>query len=62
MKTIGIFLACLVLSTVSAQSVIVNEMSQGSSGNKEWVELLVVTDGTDMRGWEILTMVVGPQL
>ena len=36
-----------------AQSVIINEMSQGSGGGKEWVELLVITDGVDMRGWEL---------
>jgi len=32
---------------------IVNEMSQGSSGSKEWVELLVTVDNLDMRGWEL---------
>ena len=37
----------------SAQSVIINEFSQGSDGGKEWVELLVVSDGVDMRGWEL---------
>jgi len=36
-----------------AQSVVVNEFSQGSGGNKEWVELLVVNNGVDMRGWEL---------
>ncbi len=35
------------------QSVIVNEMSQGSGGGKEWVEFLVVNNGVDMRGWEL---------
>jgi len=28
-------------------------MSQGSDGAKEWVELLVISDGMDMRGWEL---------
>ena len=36
-----------------SQSVIVNEVSQGTGGGKEWVELLVVSEGTDMRGWEL---------
>jgi hypothetical protein len=38
---------------VSAQRVIINEMSQGSDGGKEWVELLVIDDGVDLRGWEL---------
>jgi hypothetical protein len=33
--------------------VIVNEFSQGSSGSKEWIELLVVTDNMDLRGWDL---------
>ncbi len=36
-----------------AQSVIINEISQGSDGGKEWVELLVIDEGVDMRGWEL---------
>jgi len=32
---------------------VVNEMSQGASGNKEWVEILVLKDDLDMRGWEM---------
>ncbi|MCF7824740.1 MAG: hypothetical protein K9N35_11280 [Candidatus Marinimicrobia bacterium] len=39
--------------TLNGQNVIVNEMSQGSGGGKEWVELLVVENGTDLRGWEL---------
>ena len=35
------------------QDVFINEMSQGSGGGKEWVELVVRTDGIDMRGWEL---------
>jgi hypothetical protein len=38
---------------MSAQSVIINEMSQGSDGGKEWVELLIIDDGVDMRSWEL---------
>ncbi|KAA3602792.1 MAG: T9SS C-terminal target domain-containing protein [Calditrichaeota bacterium] len=45
----------IVLSTalLQAQDVIINEWSQGSGGSKEWVELLVVTEGTDMRSWDL---------
>lgn len=39
-------------STIFAQSVIINEL-YNSSGNDEWVELLVVQDGLDLRGWDI---------
>ncbi|MCF7922971.1 MAG: T9SS type A sorting domain-containing protein [Candidatus Marinimicrobia bacterium] len=39
--------------SAQAQSVIINEMSQGSDGGKEWVELLVVDDNLDLRGWEL---------
>ncbi|MBL7026544.1 MAG: hypothetical protein ISR87_13955 [Candidatus Marinimicrobia bacterium] len=38
---------------VWSQSVIINEMSQGSDGGKEWVELLIVDEGVDLRGWEL---------
>lgn len=45
----------IILSTafLQAQDVIINEWSQGSGGSKEWVELLVVTEGTDMRNWDL---------
>jgi hypothetical protein len=36
-----------------AQSVIINEMSQGASGGQEWVELLVLEDDVDLQGCEI---------
>jgi endonuclease I len=39
--------------TASEYDVVVNEMSQGGSGAAEWVELLVVSDELDMRGWEL---------
>ena len=41
------------LSAVQAQDVLINEMSQGSGGAKEWVELVVRADDLDMRGWEL---------
>lgn len=30
--------------------IIINEFSQGSGGSKEWVELVITADGTDIRG------------
>ncbi|MBT7199884.1 MAG: T9SS type A sorting domain-containing protein [Candidatus Marinimicrobia bacterium] len=39
--------------SICAQSVIINEMSQGADGGKEWVELLIVDEGVDLRGWEL---------
>ena len=55
MKTITIvcIFSILISSIISAQSVIVNEMSQGNGGYKEWVELLVVDNNVDMRNWEL---------
>lgn len=47
----GIFLF-LATSLVNAQSVVINEL-YNSSGNDEWVELLVVQDSTDLRGWDL---------
>ncbi|MFQ5569712.1 MAG: T9SS type A sorting domain-containing protein [Rhodothermales bacterium] len=38
---------------VFGQGAFINEMSQGSDGRKEWVELVVRTDGVDLRGWEL---------
>ncbi len=34
-------------------AVFVNEMSQGSGGSKEWMEIVVTQNGTDLRGWDI---------
>jgi hypothetical protein len=39
--------------SICSESVIINEMSQGSDGGKEWVELLIVDEGVDLRGWEL---------
>ena len=48
---------CIILYSLPfnlfAQSVVVNEMSQGSGGGKEWVELLVVDNSVDIRGWQL---------
>lgn len=45
-------LMILITSTSFSQQVIINEL-YNSSGNDEWLELLVVQDGLDMRGWDI---------
>ncbi len=37
----------------SGLAVFVNEMSQGSGGSKEWIEIVVTENGTDLRGWDI---------
>jgi len=50
---VSFFISSGYLASTFGQSVVVNEMSQGSGGNKEWVELLVVDDNVDMRGWEV---------
>lgn len=51
----SLFCVCLLcwVNSSPAQSVIVNEMSQGASGGQEWVELLVLGDDVDLQGWEI---------
>jgi len=52
-----ISVVCIILYSLPfnlfAQSVVVNEMSQGSGGGKEWVELLVVDNSVDIRGWQL---------
>jgi hypothetical protein len=40
-------------NSIWSQSVIINEMSQGSDGGKEWVELLIIDESVDLRGWEL---------
>lgn len=58
-----IFLSLLFPSSISAQSLVVNEVSQGESGNQEYIELIVVDNTVvfdcqntqppciDIRGW-----------
>lgn len=55
MRYLHVILSSIIFGVlqVNAQSVIINECSQGSDGGKEWVELLVVSDGVDLRGWEL---------
>jgi hypothetical protein len=40
-------------ASIWSQSVIINEMSQGSDGGKEWVELLIIDEGVDLREWKL---------
>ncbi len=47
-----LFLLTLAYSTVFTQPIIINEI-YNSSGNDEWIELLVVQDGLDIRNWDI---------
>ncbi|NWF88968.1 MAG: T9SS type A sorting domain-containing protein [Ignavibacteriaceae bacterium] len=53
-----LFISCFILTLLStfkptyAQSVIINEI-YNSSGNDEWLELLVLHDGLDIRNWSI---------
>ena len=43
MKIVNILLLILISTFVNAQSIRINEFSQGANGSKEWVELLVTT-------------------
>lgn len=43
---------CLLLGSARAQQVIINEV-YNSGGNDEWLELLVVQDSVDLRGWNL---------
>ena len=47
-----LFLICFGLITLNAQSIIINEV-YNSSGNDEWIELLVIQDQLDIRNWSI---------
>lgn len=46
-------------SAAAPHDVIINEWSQGDSGSREWVELLVVNGPLDMRGWDLGDSVPG---
>ena len=57
MKIIKVFLAILVFAfilipTIHSQPIVINEL-YNSSGNDEWIELLVVQDSLDIRNWDI---------
>ena len=50
----GVLLGVMLIQcSLFGQSVIVNEISQGSDSAKEWVELLVVDAGVNLQGWEL---------
>jgi phosphatidylserine/phosphatidylglycerophosphate/cardiolipin synthase-like enzyme len=46
------FFAFLFTVSLQSQSIIINEI-YNSSGNDEWIELLVVQDSLDIRNWDI---------
>jgi len=53
MKKIGlqILLSIIALFNCNAQTeIVINEFSQGSDGTKEWVELVITADGTNIQG------------
>jgi hypothetical protein len=53
MKLASCLLALFLLATsASAQQAAINELFN-SGGNDEWVEILVLTEGLDMRGWDL---------
>lgn len=57
MKYLSLFFSLLVAGfflsqRASAQEIIINELFN-SGGNDEWVELLVVQDSLDLRGWSL---------
>lgn len=53
MKTIKLFLLTFFFTTIIySQSIIINEL-YNSSGNDEWIELLVVQDSLDLRNWDL---------
>lgn len=43
---------CLGVTVAHGQSIIINELFN-SGGNDEWIELLVVQDSLDLRGWDV---------
>lgn len=59
-RTVFVFsISCLFFSEITNAQLVINELSQGPSGSKEYVELLVVGNPTcdsncvDIRGWII---------
>jgi hypothetical protein len=40
-------------STIFTQQIIINEVLNGAAQTDEWIELLVIQDGLDIRGWDI---------
>lgn len=53
MKTLKLFFFALIFAvTIKGQPIIINEI-YNSSGNDEWIELIVVGDSLDLRNWDI---------
>ncbi len=52
-STTSAMLSYKVLAPETNLSIVINEMSQGTGGTQEWVELLVVEDNLDLRGYEL---------
>jgi len=50
--SIGLCIAVLVCR-LDAQTVIINELFNSATATDEWVELLVVEDSVDLRGWDL---------
>lgn len=60
MKQVGILMAFLAITSIASAQLIINELSQGPTGNKEYIELLVTgtpvcgaANTVDLRGWII---------
>ncbi len=55
MKKFVLFLAIIIFaaSTIFSQQIIINEAFNGAAQTDEWIELLVVQDGLDIRGWDL---------
>lgn len=47
-----LFLSIFFISILHSQPIIINEI-YNSGSNDEWIELLVVKDSSDLRGWDI---------
>jgi len=56
MKKSGIIVFVLILLNfiIKAQDLIINEWSQGLSGAKEWVEVLIVTDNLNIQNYKLI--------
>lgn len=51
---VGLLALCRAVGAATSSDVIINEFSQGSSGAKEWVEILVVTDNLNLQNHKLI--------
>ena len=51
--SISVIIFFLLQINASAQSVVVNGYFNAADPRNEWIELLVITDNTDMRNWTL---------